>query len=611
MADHPMNDVLRQLRIAVVQDGGGASDSELLERFVRRRDEAAVAALVRRHGPMVWGVCRRIVRGYHDAEDAFQTTFLVLARKADSVWPREMLANWLYGVAHQTALNVRAAAARRRALERQVEPMPEPTAEPSLWHELRPVLDQELSRLPDKYRVAIVLCDLEGRTRKDVARQLGLSEGTLSGHLTRGRSMLARRLTRQGILLSAGTLAAMLARQRAAACVPTLLISSTIEATVSVAAGRPAANQSTSPTKKGPQTMLLTRRKTLTILAGALALLVGGPGSSAYRGFAQQPADEGKKAPAEQAARRPRGKDDAKPAAKDDVRKPGAFYCWLVFGPEKKVRALVRLDGDEVAIDRDGDGRFDSKGERFESEKDCKNVTIANPGGMTSYVVTFVEAFKLVPPEKVLEFGVHVRGDRDYFQGGDVQMAESPDGAPEAHFDGPLTVSPQTFRIQNRAVRLFQNGLLDANALLPQWLTQLAGKQLYVEPELPASLKRGNEPTLLVAGVATSGDRSIVALLSADTEAARREKSTFPAGVHPVVDVEFPAKKPGDPPIKRSYPLTDHLFDSVFRGPVRVPDEAGSGLAKVTFSLDGWKAAKVASSSYEIQVQDPPKEKTK
>src|SRR5262249_27358870 len=141
----------------------------------------------------------------HDAEDAFQTTFLVLVRKAASVVPREMVANWLYGVAHQTALNARASAARRRTHERQVGEMPAGAApEQALWRDLRPGLDQELRRLPGKYRAAIVLCDLEGKTRKDVAQQLGVPEGTLSGWLTRGRSMLAKRLARRGLAVSGG-----------------------------------------------------------------------------------------------------------------------------------------------------------------------------------------------------------------------------------------------------------------------------------------------------------------------------------------------------------------------------------------------------------------------
>src|SRR5438552_5423681 len=167
MATSRISGVIEHLRRAVLlQDGAGLTDGQLLEHFISRRDEAALAALVRRHGPMVWGVCRRILRNYHDAEDAFQATFLVLVRKAAFVLPREMVANWLYGVARQTALKARAAIARRAGWERQAATMPEPAGrEQDLWRDLQPLLDEELSHLPDKYRAVLVLCDLEGKTR--------------------------------------------------------------------------------------------------------------------------------------------------------------------------------------------------------------------------------------------------------------------------------------------------------------------------------------------------------------------------------------------------------------------------------------------------------------
>jgi len=129
MANNQMSEVLQHLRrAALLRDGAGLTDGQLLEDYLRRREEAALAALVRRHGPMVWGVCRRVLRNYHDAEDAFQATFLVLVRKAASVVPREMVVNWLYGVAHQTALKARATTAKRGTRERQVTQMPEPAA---------------------------------------------------------------------------------------------------------------------------------------------------------------------------------------------------------------------------------------------------------------------------------------------------------------------------------------------------------------------------------------------------------------------------------------------------------------------------------------------------
>src|SRR6516225_8884125 len=232
MTSNQISEVLQHVRRAVlVQNGAGLSDEQLLEDYLSRGDAPALAALVQRHGPMVWGVCRRILANYHDAEDAFQAAFLVLVRKAHAIVPKGMLANWLYGVAHQTALKARATTAKRRARERQVIVMPEPAAtQRDLWIDVLPLLDQELSRLPDKYRVAIVLCDLEGKTRKQAARQLGVPEGTLAARVARGRVMLAKRLARHGPAVSGGALAMLLSQNVGPAGVPTSLASNTVKA---------------------------------------------------------------------------------------------------------------------------------------------------------------------------------------------------------------------------------------------------------------------------------------------------------------------------------------------------------------------------------------------
>src|ERR1700733_8622356 len=150
MATNQISNVIQQLhRVMLVHE---APDGQLLEGFVTHREKSALEALVRRHGPMVWNVCRRVIHNHQDAEDAFQATFLVFVRKAASIIPREMVGNWLYGVAHQTALKAQATATKRRTREKQVMEMPEPvTSEQEGWHDLQPVLDQELSRLPDKY----------------------------------------------------------------------------------------------------------------------------------------------------------------------------------------------------------------------------------------------------------------------------------------------------------------------------------------------------------------------------------------------------------------------------------------------------------------------------
>jgi RNA polymerase sigma factor (sigma-70 family) len=235
-----MNRFVRHLRrAALAHESGGRTDGQLLECFVARRDETAFEALVRRHGPMVLGVCRRLLGHAHDAEDAFQATFLVLVRKAATLRQRELVGNWLYGTAYRAALETKAASASHRAKERQVREMPEPEAlvETDGWCDLRPLLDRELNRLPDKYRVPVVLCDLEGRKRKEVARQLHIPEGTLSSRLAKARKLLAKRLARHHPALSGGALALALSPSAASACVPSALVVTTVQAATLMAAG--------------------------------------------------------------------------------------------------------------------------------------------------------------------------------------------------------------------------------------------------------------------------------------------------------------------------------------------------------------------------------------
>src|SRR5260370_35605871 len=279
-----MNSVIEQLRALVLRDAAGLTDGELLECYLGRREEAAFEALVRRHGPMVLGVCRRVLRNHHDSEDAFQATFLVLARKAASVVPREMVGNWLYGVAHRTALKAKAATAKRQVRERQMIEMPEPeVSQHDSWRDLRPLLDQELGRLPDKYRVPIILCALEGRTEKEAARQLGWPQGTLSGRLSRAKTLLAKRLARRGVLLSAGSLTGMLSRDTASACVPSSLVVSTVKAATLFAAKQAAAAGVVSVevaalTHGGLTAMFLSKVKIGMAVMLVAALFVGGTG---------------------------------------------------------------------------------------------------------------------------------------------------------------------------------------------------------------------------------------------------------------------------------------------------------------------------------------------
>jgi RNA polymerase sigma factor (sigma-70 family) len=289
-----MNDVIGHLRRVALRGDGGPTDSQLLECFLARRDEAAFAALVRRHGPMVLAVCRRVLGNHHDAEDAFQATFLVLARKGAALRARELVGNWLHGVAYRTALRAKAMTARRQAHERQARELARPRAPADDgWQELLPLLDQELDRLPERYRVAVVLCDLEGVTRREAARQLGVPEGTLSGRLTRARRLLARRLARYGLAPSGGALAAVLSERTASAGVTSALAATTTEAAV-LGVGGWALTAGAVPARvvalaEGVvKTMLLTRLK--AFVAVAFVLLVGaGAVGLTYRTGAAEP----------------------------------------------------------------------------------------------------------------------------------------------------------------------------------------------------------------------------------------------------------------------------------------------------------------------------------
>jgi RNA polymerase sigma factor (sigma-70 family) len=285
-----IDDVVSHLRRAVFRQAATElTDLQLLGSFIDHRNEGAIAALVRRHGPMVWGVCRRVLGNHQDAEDAFQATFLVLVRKAATIRPREMVGNWLYGVAQQTARKARALLAKRRMRERPMTHVPESQATPQDREEdLLACLDEELSRLPDKYRVAIVLCDLEGHARRAAARQLGLPEGTLAGRLTRGRALLARRLARRGGVSSGGAVAAVLADNAARAGVPAAVLSTTIKA-ANLLASKPAAGGISAPvaalTEGVIKAMLLTKVRTVLGIGVVLAVLLSG-GVFAYHALA-------------------------------------------------------------------------------------------------------------------------------------------------------------------------------------------------------------------------------------------------------------------------------------------------------------------------------------
>jgi len=259
------------------------TDAQLLEGFTQRGDEAAFEVLLSRHGPMVLGLCRRLLRNGHDAEDAFQATFLVLVRKAGSLRERDLLGNWLYGVAYRIAVRVRANNSRRQAVETLDADRVAGAAGPApAEQELRWLLQEELSRLPDKYRQPVVLCYLEGQTNEEAARRLSWPVGTVKGRLARARDLLRRRLTRRGVTLSSAALAAALSQNPIMALPPPLIVS-TVKAALVVTAGKAAALGGLSAPLLGLvngslQAMRLARLKAVLGLVFTMAVLLPGAG---------------------------------------------------------------------------------------------------------------------------------------------------------------------------------------------------------------------------------------------------------------------------------------------------------------------------------------------
>ena len=295
MATAQMDTVIRHLRrVVLLQEGADRTDGELLASFIDVKDEVAFEALMRRHGPMVLAVCRRVVCNLHDAEDAFQATFLVLARKASSIKPRGMVANWLHGVAFRTAMKARTMTAKRHAREKQTKDTPEPAAtEQNQWHDVQALLDQELNGLPENYRLPILLCDLEGKTIKDATHQLGWPQGTLAGRLARGRKLLAKRLANRGVVLSAGSLAAIVSQNVASAGVPTSLMVSTVKAATLIAAGQSTVagvvSAKVAALMEGVlKVMLLTKLKIATAVV-LLGITLLGAGLAGLKCLAQAP----------------------------------------------------------------------------------------------------------------------------------------------------------------------------------------------------------------------------------------------------------------------------------------------------------------------------------
>jgi RNA polymerase sigma factor (sigma-70 family) len=347
MATAQLGTLLRHIKgLAAGHGGQHRTDRQLLDDFAARGDQSAFAGLVDRHGPMVLRVCRRVLRHEQDAEDAFQATFLVLARHPGSIRRREALASWLYGVAYRTAMKAKRGAARRRNHEARLRERTPPAAPSPTWDDVQAVLDEEIQRLPESFRSAFVLCALQGQTVPAAAAELGVKEGTLSWRLARARQRLRQQLSRRGIELSAVLAALSLVPGAGEAAVPAALAGATIRFGLSVAAGGPAA--ATIPSHIAALAAGVTRAMSLTKaqIAAALlltvSLLAAAAGAVGYQAFGAGEKESPAAAARPAAPPAPKADTPARPAQAPEAD-ASATFSGRVLDPEGKPFSGAKL----------------------------------------------------------------------------------------------------------------------------------------------------------------------------------------------------------------------------------------------------------------------------
>jgi RND family efflux transporter MFP subunit len=341
MEPRPLHELMRSLRSIAGPVTAGLSDAELLDRFVARRDEAAFELLLWRHGPTVLGVCRRLLPTAQDAEDAFQATFLALARKAGGIARREAVGSWLYRVAYRVALRARAESSRRSRREHAgVEELAAPPEPVPSWGELRQVLDEEVNRLPARYRDAFVLCCLEGKTGEEAARQLGCPPGTVSSRLTRARERLRQRLAGRGFEPAA---LAVLAGEGLVPTLPAGLVGPTLQAALIFSSGKAGgalSAQAVAHAEGVLRAMFLTRVKVAFLFVLVLGLVaIGGIAMRQTLGAAppRETSDKGPDQP------RKAGSDDAPKKPVVSVVQPGPGK------PGRRIEYSCRVQASEQA----------------------------------------------------------------------------------------------------------------------------------------------------------------------------------------------------------------------------------------------------------------------
>jgi RNA polymerase sigma factor (sigma-70 family) len=589
------------------------SDQQLIETALAGRDEAVFDAIVQRHGAMVYRVCWRVLRHEQDSEDAFQATFLVLARKLRSVRKRASLASWLHGVAYRVALQSKDKAYTYRRHEKQAAVHQATHPDDVTWRELRETLDAELERLPEKWRLPLILCYLEGRTQDEAAKLLGWSKNTLRSRLDEARDALARRLTRRGIVWEAA-LSAVLVFDCVASAVPSPeLVFSTVQAVAHVAAGRTTgaaiSAKVTALTEGMVKPMLLTKLNTAMAGLLVLGLLAFGAGSVPRGTGGAARADQPEKPSTREKAADPLPKVDL---AKIDrtIRKEPAYhnkprYCLLVLGQKAETRIWLVIDGETLFVDRNGNGNLTEEGKQLAGKRPV------SPGILEFHVGPFTEADGKTKHSDLIVYEYFARqyghlvntvavmdvlGIRGQTTNGedDCAFADSPKDAPIIHINGPLTMMAYHVWVEShggtwsalKEVSYQSRSLID-------FRNQPNGK------DVPYQLKVGDRVSKLHVKIGTPGvGRGTFAALAV-------ENNEFPGGIYPVAVIAVPTKANPSKMVNVEYILNNRCCGTQFYGPVALPEGADGGNAKITLSFPAWKEGKVSPAVVELPMVGP------
>lgn len=603
---------VRHLRHLADAGGPAASDAALLQRFCESHDHDAFAAIVRRHGRLVFAVCRHVLDNTEDAEDAFQATFFVLARRARSVRNAGALSAWLHGVAHRTALRARRDTARRRARELRVHPKsPVPVSSETALLELQALLDAEVEQLPEPYRTAFILCALESRGIAEVAALLQRKPGTVSGQLSRARALLLRRLALRGVTLSAALTAAALECQSANAAVPPYLSAAAVRAATTGVAGH---NSFLAPVRVLNLTRSVGRARTLVRLGTALVLALttglvavglGAAFAVPSRSAVAQPPDAtlpgkaGAESPDVPAAKADLLKDVDRTIAKEpayETKSPR--YGLLVFGPRAKDRVWLVLDGATLYVDRRANGDLTDPDDKIRGER--------TPSA------TAEDAFLRFKVDD-LHVGGHVHTGLQVYASLVSESSNSVESRPNAKaalaadpkvraFNVTLEVDWPRLNGKGTGGRVIQMaGTTDGDGAL------LFGTRPADAPVIhfvgPLQMRFEAQPPVLKLGWDNSADALVgTAGRGPGTFAKVVYYDTVPDTAVPVLEATFPPARAGDPPVRARYEFKDRCCSVDFLSRVRPPESAGVGTATLTLALTTWQGVHVDATTHKTEV---------